>query len=436
MSCLETLQAGLNLVLEFLQQQLDAPKGHIPEYLSAGGWQVFSLPGPKYGGLSRVLTGHGLHFRFESFTPGECLYPSPAHLLMWCKLRGDNKLTEEVVTDNIFLVHRLNVLIHAAVLKLGREGELTPEDVEAVKRWEREGFAEEDWELVKGWITRSGFISGFNWDNIQQQLHILKEFLPPKEVERLTEEAYPPIKDFEKRFKGRNVPVIYLALDAPEEMLAQMCTWAYRQGWGDGDHINYLYQYVEKLIRKGDVNSIVFHLLRNWRSPLGRQSFNTYIRSLAKETELQKTGAGREIHAEPEFTPPAESQLDFPLTVEKAAGLLNQDALTDKPQNVLRWLYDQLARGKVPNAGYSDQRVTPEGIRFQKNRYLLNKKGLEIAKDLWFRKKVKPTLAKHLAKTKGITLRAAQKWIKTRLDKGKSLREIAEEILGTKWGQS
>jgi hypothetical protein len=210
---LAILRTGLDLVMEFLNRQLWPEEGdRPPEYLKSNGWEVFSVAGPKYGGLTRFLSGYGLVFIFESFTPAECLLPAPEHLLFYY---GCASLPEEALEDCPFLVDRLNLLLHAATLKIGEEGRITPDDLAVIDRWQKGALLPEDWKVVKTWPIRSGL--GFDLSNATNRLKIIKRYLP-EEYETLSK-GYPPLNSFVKAVKNRNQPVIYLELDRYDKML-------------------------------------------------------------------------------------------------------------------------------------------------------------------------------------------------------------------------
>jgi hypothetical protein len=104
--------------------------------------------------------------------------------------------------------------------------------------------------------------------------------------------------------------------------------------------------------------------------------------------------------------------------------------IPDKPENVIRWLYDQLKKNKVKNAGSSFEKLTREGIRYQKNWYRIDKEGFEEANRQWKLTKSRPSLVKFLMQKEGITPQGARKRIRNSVKKDLTLKEVYEEALG------
>ncbi|HAP93498.1 MAG TPA: hypothetical protein DCM26_02590, partial [Desulfotomaculum sp.] len=217
--------------------------------------------------------------------------------------------------------------------------------------------------------------------------------------------------------------------------LAQMCIYTYRKK-GDSltgeDCINHLKEYVRRHIRKapgGDID-VVAHLLQKWKAPLSRQSFDDYINKVQPRDKRPRELPVGDVESCLKLLN-KKSQVLFPLTVQEAAELLlEQMPIPDKPENVIRWLYDQLKKNKVKNAGSSFEKLTREGIRYQKNWYRIDKEGFEEANRQWKLTKSRPSLVKFLMQKEGITPQGARKRIRNSLKKDLTLKEVYEEALG------
>lgn len=270
--------------------------------------------------------------------------------------------------------------------------------------------------------------------------------------------------EIKKEFQGRNIPIIFLPPGEEEKgVLAQMCLWAYRQlkerGKESDDLLIYLQEYVEKVVigflqSKGirgisirDISeSVLGYLIEKYGTPFSYGSFSEYIRRCAQRFINEEIGTEAKIGTEMlqssmdkrEFQKWQSGNIDGNL----AASTKSKDSYTVKEAaQIIRcredWLYYQLRTGKI--SAHLPQTIITEQTTITRNRNntRLDKNAIEQAKKLFELKVARAKLgekglngeglAKLIADKRNTGLRAAQRWIKRRLEKGMSLPDILHE---------
>jgi len=137
-------------------------------------------------------------------------------------------------------------------------------------------------EEYQAWIKQAGLNP--DWGvGAQERVNRLKEYQGQigAVIRQPIARAYPTDKELKSRhLYPIGAPVIYLT--NCNEMLAQMCIFAYRQHEAQ-DCISYLRDYVKAVLCKDNLD-VVNYLLGNWgklTTPPSRENFNTYIKKVA-----------------------------------------------------------------------------------------------------------------------------------------------------------
>ncbi|WP_412709206.1 hypothetical protein [Atrimonas thermophila] len=235
----------------------------------------------------------------------------------------------------------------------------------------------------------------------------------------------------------KGLPIIFFSeRTEDDEVLAQMAIWAYRQGKTELSH---LYRYLQKWCRNEDLlQEVIEYLLQHWKTPRSEFSFRSYCRLLLRY--WRKNLLGREVSLETDFLRPRRKRFVntplepvFPCSVFEAALFLSME-FPEEPESIKKWLYRKMERGAIPGciAGFS---VSEDGYTRDKRMFQLTEEGFEKARELLREKnnkkhfeETRSAVVKIVMKQRNVGRRAAQRWVKRRLDAGKDWEEIAEEL--------
>jgi len=243
-----------------------------------------------------------------------------------------------------------------------------------------------------------------------------------------------------------------------QDYVAQMYLWEIKKGRGNENLKRFLIGYISRKLDAKDerenneqASDILTHLSTYWRTPHSALSFPRYISLLArgwkKARENERRDKSFQEHAyELErgmtrkrkgegFNYLGTKDLDFPMSLYRAADILSTQ-LEDSPGAIYYFLRRQMNQGKFPNAGRSLSWVTKDGAVVERNEYLLDEDGFQQAKTFLERRsdekaditeKRNPAIGLLMKKRK-VGKRAAQRWLKRRLDRGQSWEEIGKEV--------
>lgn len=289
-------------------------------------------------------------------------------------------------------------------------------------------------------IISSGWSTG-QWPSVKTILEIIQRHDLPwfdyfMEKGRLLKKYGLESWSFSKpSLEDLQLPIIFIGgSSSKEEILAQMEIWACRKH--KDLKLNHLYSYLSKWIQDEDLRQeVAASLIENWKTPLSKFSFREYCKQLCLSfsrpkreiaTNLENYGSKTYGHSKLE--------LQFPCSVSSAALALSAQ-VNKSPETIKRWLYRQMEKGVIPGCS-SSLVVADDGFAKEKRSYRLDESGFQKALDLLKAeaedeiKKKRGLLIEYLMEKRGVGRRAAQRWLKRRLDAGKSWEEIYREIRG------
>jgi len=376
---MKTLEHGLDLAMNFVRAAEQAFDNGVkaPREAASDGWTVNIESG--FSGPVLRLHGHGMSFIFEPVPLANQLAPSEDCLMLqWAyetKYKGE-------FPDEAFLARMLNNTYKperwpsvvalanlAKILSQFESGSLSEKKREillsgwaALQQMKNPG--EEFWRFLAGQEVKQG-----------RGLYETVKRRDPVVAETLHKEALLGEKDLRKAIISRNEPVVYFVCQPREDVLAQMCVYAYQQTKKE-IYAEFLLKYCGKIGKdKNAASYTANNLLNKWRTPPSPESLKAFIKKTTKAAKEERTEVLERLFKG--------RKPDFPVTVEKAAMLLYQEVPGGEPKSIARWLYYQLEGRKVSNAGCSGERITPGWVVVKRNWYLLDEKGFEKAKQLW-----------------------------------------------------
>lgn len=443
---LKKLDDGLNLIENAWGQY---QQGAGREY-TRDNWKTnintFGLP--PLAGETIILTGYGMLFVFPVMELPEQLMPSVDKMLYMTEEERQSTFWVQV------LIPRLQLWFLSCCADINNNYEnITDEERGILVRGLNSFLGKEFWEDKQ--LQELLRKSNVSITDTKKQYQLLEKHVHPL-ASKLIKEALIHLAEFKDR--DGNYPVIYFLQEPRGTILAQMCIWAYRQclrekiyaGWED-ELVGYVDKYVSKKIKgvsreyaEEHANSITSILLTNWKAPSSKGSFDTYIFNSAKgifidtfkkedclkEISIERISEGEISKLKPTGKrskrtgkirgKTSKEKVIYPVSVREAASILECQ---------VRWLYRNLESGEVKNAGNTHVTVVSEGLYSTKTNYLLDEDSIKQAKELLSVKNLRIWIINYLVDKKSITQRGARKWIKSRLDKGQLLKDIAKEAL-------
>jgi len=397
-----------------------------------------------------ALSGNGVFFYF---LPQESL-PSIFTSLSRRGYDFLSKYTDEFHSFYLYIgSENLTAWIMACYIKLAEEGkgeypdEEIKNDLDFIERIQGMIINNKDIFSIKYPSPLRGLISLSNKE--EQLLYLLKY----PGFKNLVDSVRFDIKQIRKNLSkvSEKIPPIIFMDNTDEEILMQMCLYAYQQGQKNSREILlYLSKNMAKLSKKEEDSLLVCHLLENWRFPLSTYSFRCYLKELFYDmdgTRLTTLGgsadniesnyfdnleAGEEDNFEEKITfnfqdnKSFRNYIDepyFPIKITEASIRLAH-RFRRKPETVKRWLYRKIINNGIKDSCISTERITTDGVSIVYNSFELSEEGYNMAQKLWDNKQRKTNLVKLIAKERNITERGARKLIKNHLDNGRSLDEI------------
>ena len=269
-----------------------------------------------------------------------------------------------------------------------------------------------------------------NPEDFQGQVKLLQRF----------RDVVPGLREFLEALQGflsllpgvlqeERLPVILVGeeLETPET-IAQMCLWAYRQTREEA-YCRYLLGYVRSVLKKEEVTDVVAHLLEHWRTPVSQYSFQSYIKKL--DHHISEEPPKEEIPVEEVHEMPKKFHREhtFPLPLKEAVTyLLEETQIPLKHKALYQRLLRAILAGKLPALTESFEQLTPEGLLVRKQRHFLTKEQLQEAKRLLLETEFKGLIVQRYMELRKVGRRAAERFLQRRLQAGKSLKEIWEEL--------
>lgn len=193
------------------------------------------------------------------------------------------------------------------------------------------------------------------------------------------------------RAKG-NLPKLYAtATTSREDLTAAAGALLHRQGWRDQDFEKWLLDYVRRQVGEEQAGELCLRLLTSWRPVV--QSPKAYLKLAARKR---------------------------PRAIQEAA-----QELGIKPAS----LYDRLRRRGL----FTVQNHTLPGqlaVVKARRRYEVTPEAVARLKEEAEVREKRAKLVILVMQRRGVGRRAAERWVKRRLDAGKSLKEIALEAVG------
>ncbi len=449
-------------MIGILKLGLHAVKNTTRDKQFHGVWTVYRK---EQGRLVLVSPFYGLTFMFASRSITEMIHLSVSELIETGEIKKlgppENWPAERHGEVDLWL---------ACLLEMLRSNNFTEELVENFL-WYIGSVPFEEWpEEIKSLVSRAT-----QMDKSEKYRFLTESTGDKRWAGKLLKSSQLNRSEIRKEFQGRSIPIIFLPLGGEEKgVLAQMCLLAYRQlrerGQEDDTLLGYVQEYIQgivgyslskmgiKSVSARDVSErILSYLLERYSVPVSYGSFSSYIRKYAQRVINQETGS--EFTMDTDFFQDSLEKREFqdwqsgedelstgfiegPVCFSKKDGYAEKKYTVQEAAKVIDcredWLYYQLRTGKI--AGYEPQEIITEQEMIIRNvgNTRLDKKALKKLKELYElkvargyvskeTKKKYPPLAERVAEERGTKLRAAQRWIKRRLDKGMTLDEILRE---------
>jgi hypothetical protein len=219
------------------------------------------------------------------------------------------------------------------------------------------------------------------------------------------------------------------------ELLGQVCLWGIRQGIFDNSKPLelYLYEYVRGRIRSSRVKDedvdyriadrVSQYLQKNWSRPESARSWDTMINFAIKGEVVKLPFADEALDdgSRCDKQSSTRSLREGPFSVSQVARETGIAAST---------IYHSIHTGRIEAEVVEVPPVThttPGGLLVTRtrSRYFLSGSAVDELRDSGTKKSDVVAL---VSLRRGVGLRAAQRWVKRRLEAGRSLREIAEEV--------
>lgn len=267
-------------------------------------------------------------------------------------------------------------------------------------------------------------------EDIQSQMKLLEEFkgaIPGLEeffttVQRVFSLVPRPLTE-------SGLPIIFVDDNTQdEEVLAQMCLWGYRQTKEEA-YVAHLLDYTRRVLGKENPTDVVSHVLAHWHSPVSRYSFSNYLKRVS--FGLREKPPGEEITVEipqkkgckKKAKPPLPS---FPMPLIEASFRLLERVpyLQLSREAVYRRLLRAVKKGILPSIEEDEHRIAKDGTVALRKSFFLSEEGFNKAVEFLQETEGKKAIVREYVRLRGVTRRSAERWLKRRLDQGKTLEEI------------
>lgn len=458
-------------MIEIFKEGLWAAKEATAEKSKRGGWTVYIK-----GQNRRILIGYGLRFMFSYRPLMEMILPPASEMVG----AGDVPVPEDTTRERLAHVN----LWTACFLEMLKEQGLHEDGVLKLVAYISVTPLEQMHEEVRELLEKVP-------QTTKKQYYFLFERIDDKQwVDKLLERSRLDRAEIKKAFSGRQIPIIFMQNKGGEEAeLAQMCLWAMRQGKKLNEIEQFLYDFVsetittfikkkrtseqkresystleeghyksktretEDFITTGDIVSDTYlHILKHWETPFSQGSFYSYIyrcaagfysKELGKENRVWWRGDNTGFAIERKTCQKwlkASKPLGFATPV-----MLNSEAVWHHGQDYYTvyqaaeeigctedWLYYQLRKGKLVSCPQTKM-VTEQITIIKRNDIDLTYKAVKEAEELFYLSVLRKADFTQLVATRRNTgRRAAQRWVKRRVDQGRGFKEIVSEAGITK----
>ena len=233
-----------------------------------------------------------------------------------------------------------------------------------------------------------------------------------------------------KRLGPHARPLILIDSDTGErEILAQLCLHAARSPMFDDrqELFDALRVWIGSTTGVTDdeiVSDATALVLRNWTRPSSSRSFEAFCRRTL--AGVIKDGRRRDSRDRKIIGRRSDERTD-----ESRDGVETLVLRTGLPRSTAyRWLSEERVPSLVTER--TNNYETALGLRLttRHRRYVIDENRVAGAEELVMERERRRDLVSFLVAKRGITRRGARKWIRARLDKGQTLKEVIVEVLG------